>query len=76
MMAVHNNTGSALSLGKLGLVLGKVHAAHAATSTLLVLSFGTGLLVTLAGALLLVEITDFETSDKKKSKTGQTQETL
>ena len=71
-MAVHSNTGSALSLGRFGLALGKGHAAHAATSTLLALSLGVGVLVTLAGALLLVGMTDFETSDKKKSKAGQT----
>lgn len=62
-MAVHSNTGSALSLGKLGLALGKGHAAHAATSILLALSLGVGLLATLGGALLLVGMTNFETSD-------------
>lgn len=72
MMAVHGNKGSALSLGKLGLALGKGHAANVATSTLLSFSLGVGLLVTLAGALLLVGMTDFETSHKKKSKAGQT----
>jgi len=55
-MAVHNNTGSALSPGwsglalggsalslhKLGLTLGKVHTAHATTSILLSLSRGVG----------------------------------
>jgi len=87
-MAVHSNTGSALSPGwsglalggsalslrkfKLGLALGKVHAAHATTSILLALSLGVGLLATLGGALLLVGMTNFETSDKKKSKAGQT----
>jgi len=85
-MAVHNNTGSALSPGwsglalggsalclrKLGLTLGKIHAAHATTSILLSLSLGVGLLVTLGGVLFLVGMTDFETSDKKKSKAGQT----
>ena len=63
MMAVHSRTGSALSLGKLSLALGKGHAAYAATSILLAFS---------RGALLLVAMTDFETSDKKKSKAGQT----
>jgi len=85
-MAVHSNTGSALSPGwsglalggsalslrKLGLTLGKAHAVHATTSILLALSLGVGLLVTLGGALLLVGMTDFETSDKKKPRAGQT----
>ena len=71
-MALHSNTDSALFLGKLGLALGKGHAANVGTSTLLGLSLGVGLLVTLAGALLLVGMTNFETSDKKKSKAGQT----
>lgn len=85
-MAVHSNTGSALSPGwlgfalggsalslrKLGFALGKVPAVHATTSILLAISLGVGLLVTLSGALLLVGMTDFETSDKKKSRAGQT----
>jgi hypothetical protein len=72
MMAVHSNTGSALPLGKLGLALGKRYAVSATTSTLLALSLGAGVLVTVVGALFLVGLTDFETSDKKKSKAGQT----
>jgi len=86
MMAVHNNRGaelllgwsglalggSALCLRKLGLALGKGHAVHVGASTLLGLSLGVGLLATLCGVLFLVGMTDFETSDEKNSKAGQT----
>ena len=71
MIAVHSHTCSALSLGKLGLALGKGHPAHVGTSILFALSLRVGLLVTLAGVLLLVGMTNFETSDEKKSKVGQ-----
>lgn len=88
-MAVYGNRGAALSPGsslalgssvlclrKLGLALGKGHAANVGTSTLLGLSLGVGLLVAFGGALLLVGMTNFETSAKKRSKAGQTEETL
>ena len=71
-MAVQRNRGSALSLYKFGLALGKGRTAHAATSILLAFSLGVGLLVTLGGAPVLMGTTNFEISDEKKSKAGQT----
>ena len=73
-MAVQIKTGSALSLGRLGLALGNGHA-YAATGSIFVLSLGTALMIT-AGILLVVGLTNLGTSDKKKPKADQTKEKL
>jgi len=69
-MAVQGKTGSALSLGRLGLALGKGHA-YAATGSILGPAIAT-VLVIAAGAVLVVGLTSLLTSDKKKPKARQT----
>ena len=69
-MAAQIKTGSALSLGRLGLALGNGHA-YAATGSILTLSLGMVLIIA-AGTLLVVELTSLGTSDKKKPKADQT----
>jgi len=69
-MAVQVKTGSAMSLGRLGLALGKGHA-YAATGSIFALSLGMALIIA-AGTLLVVGLTNLGTSDKKKPKAGQT----
>jgi hypothetical protein len=74
-MAVHNKVGLALTLPKLGLVLGKKLAAYKVTGSLLALSVGTAAMAIIAGGLLFAQMTDFESqelrnSNKKKQKAG------
>lgn len=70
-MAVHTGMGSALSLGKLGVALGKGHMAHAAASAVLGFSLTAVALAVVVGTLLLVEMTDSEAPDNKKPKAEQ-----
>ena len=65
-MAVQVETGSALSLGRLGLALGNGHA-YAATGTLLGLSLAA-VLVVAGGVLLIMGLTSVATPDRKKAK--------
>lgn len=64
-MAVHANVKGVSFLAKLALGLGKAHAAHAATTTVLALWVGTGVLAAVAAGLLLSQMTDLEMSDEK-----------
>ncbi len=66
-MAVETYGGSVL--GKLGLsVLGKASAVSAVT---LGLTLGTAVLVVAAGAALIAQMVDLETSGEKKQKADQ-----
>jgi len=68
-MGVHSNTGSALSLGRLGLGLGNGHA-YAAAGGILGALLGTAVVITI-GVLLVAGLAGMGASDRKKPEADQ-----